>query len=115
MALVDASPAFYGAFFPTPEILILVKVFYFRCVLFLILILSSVAAMAAGRKDQESDGWASRFEAPYSGIYSSDRFLEAKKKTGTNVHKDAIFNSYSIGCIPISSWLFNALAAADFC
>jgi hypothetical protein len=77
------APLFMELFFPTPEILILVKVFYFRCVLFLILILSSVAAMAAGRKDQESDGWASRFDAPYSVAFTLQiDFWKQRKKPG---------------------------------
>lgn len=35
----------------------------------------------------------------------------SKKNTWTNVHKDAIFNSLSVGCIPNFSCLINAPAS----
>jgi hypothetical protein len=39
--------------------------------------------MAAGRKDQESDGWASRFDAPYSVAFTLQiDFWKQRKKPG---------------------------------
>jgi hypothetical protein len=69
--------------------------------------------MAAGRKDQESDGWETRLALLLCGIYSSDFW--GKKKPGQMCTKMPFFNSYTVGCIPNSSCLINALASDCCC
>ena len=50
-----------------------------------------------------------KVRAPCSVAFTL-QISRGKKYTWTNVHKDAIFNSFTVGCIPISLSLINACA-----
>jgi hypothetical protein len=106
------KPRFPRCFFSTPRFSILVNIYFFLNALFLILLYLLLLLWLQGEKTRKAtdgkQGWRS-----CSGIYSSDFW--GKKKPGQMCTKMPFFNSYTVGCIPNSSCLINALASDCCC